>query len=60
MGAPHPVKGEVAWIFCVLSPGAEPSDELAGEVAGLAAAERLATRIGSELGCLEPPSTSLG
>jgi acetyl-CoA synthetase len=32
VGVPHPVKGEVAWIFCVLAPGFEASDELAGEV----------------------------
>jgi acetyl-CoA synthetase len=34
VGVPHPVKGEVAWIFCVLAPGFEASDELAGEVSG--------------------------
>jgi acetyl-CoA synthetase len=33
------VKGEVAWVFCVPSPGHEPSDELAAEVAERAAAE---------------------
>jgi acetyl-CoA synthetase len=33
VGIPHEVKGEVAWIFCVASPGHEPSDELAAEVA---------------------------
>ncbi|MBA3716735.1 MAG: AMP-binding protein [Actinobacteria bacterium] len=32
VGVPHAVKGEVAWIFCVLSPGFDPSDELAAEV----------------------------
>jgi acetyl-CoA synthetase len=32
VGVPHPVKGEVAWIFCVLAPGFEASNELAGEV----------------------------
>ena len=32
VGVPHAVKGEVAWIFCVLAPGFEASDELAGEV----------------------------
>jgi len=32
------VKGEVAWVFCVLAPGQEASDELAAEVAEQAAA----------------------
>jgi acetyl-CoA synthetase len=37
VGIPHEVKGEVAWVFCVLAPGHEPSDRLAGEVgAGVA------------------------
>jgi acetyl-CoA synthetase len=26
VGVPHPVKGETAWIFCVVSPGAEEDD----------------------------------
>jgi acetyl-CoA synthetase len=39
VGVPHEVKGEVAWIFCVLAPGAEEGDELAGEIADLAAEE---------------------
>jgi acetyl-CoA synthetase len=39
VGVPHPVKGEVAWIFCVAAPGAEVSEETAQEVAELAAAE---------------------
>jgi acetyl-CoA synthetase len=39
VGVPHEVKGEVAWIFCVPSPGHEPTDELAAEVAERAAAE---------------------
>jgi acetyl-CoA synthetase len=39
VGVPHDVKGEVAWVFCVLAPGHEPSDELAAEVGNLAAAE---------------------
>jgi len=39
VGVPHPVKGEVAWIFCVPSPGFKPSEELATEVAGLVAGE---------------------
>jgi acetyl-CoA synthetase len=39
VGVPHDVKGEVAWVFCALVPGAEPSEELAAELQGLAAAE---------------------
>jgi acetyl-CoA synthetase len=39
VGVPHDVKGEVAWVFCALVPGAAPSDELAAELRGLAAAE---------------------
>ncbi len=39
VGVPHEVKGEVAWIFCVASPGHEPSEDLAAEVAARAAAE---------------------
>src|SRR3954471_14479430 len=39
VGVPHEVKGETAWIFCVLVPGAEPSDELAAELRGVVAAE---------------------
>jgi acetyl-CoA synthetase len=32
IGVPHDVKGEVAWVYCVLVPGVEPSDELRAEV----------------------------
>jgi acetyl-CoA synthetase len=32
IGVPHEVKGEVAWIFCVLNPGHEPGEELAAKV----------------------------
>jgi acetyl-CoA synthetase len=32
IGVPHEVKGEVAWLFCVLKPGFEAGDSLAGEV----------------------------
>jgi acetyl-CoA synthetase len=39
IGVPHPVKGEVPWIFCCLLPGHEPSDELAAEVAAAVAGE---------------------
>jgi acetyl-CoA synthetase len=39
VGVPHEVKGEVAWVFCALVPGAEPSDELASELRALAGAE---------------------
>jgi acetyl-CoA synthetase len=39
VGVPHEVKGEVAWVFCALVPGVEPSEELAQELRGLAAAD---------------------
>ena len=39
IGVPHEVKGEVAWVFCALVPGAEPSRELADELRQLAAKE---------------------
>ncbi|HSC50962.1 MAG TPA: AMP-binding protein [Gaiellaceae bacterium] len=39
VGVPHQVKGEVAWVFVALVPGAEPSDELAAELRALAAHE---------------------
>jgi acetyl-CoA synthetase len=39
IGVPHEVKGEVAWLFCVLAPGAEDGDGLAHEVADAVAAE---------------------
>ena len=32
VGIPDEVKGEVAWLYCVLRPGFEPSDDLRGEV----------------------------
>jgi acetyl-CoA synthetase len=38
VGIPHDVKGEVPWVFCVLAPGIEGDDELAGELRGLSAA----------------------
>ena len=38
VGVPHEVKGEVAWVFCVLARGQEASDALAAEVAEQAAA----------------------
>jgi acetyl-CoA synthetase len=38
VGVPHEVKGEVAWVFCVLTPGREPSDELAAEIRDAAGA----------------------
>ena len=37
VGVPHEVKGEVAWIFCALVPGASPTDELAEELRRFAA-----------------------
>ena len=33
IGVPHEVKGEVAWIFCVVTPGTEADEALAAEVA---------------------------
>jgi len=39
VGVPHEVKGEVAWVFCALVPGVEPSEELAAELRALAASE---------------------
>ena len=40
IGVPHEVKGEVAWVFCVASPGVAADQELAHEV-GSAVAEAL-------------------
>jgi acetyl-CoA synthetase len=37
VGVPHEVKGEVAWVFCALVPGAQPSEQLAAELRALAA-----------------------
>jgi acetyl-CoA synthetase len=39
VGIPHEVKGEVAWVFCIPTPGAEAGDELAAEVGELVAGE---------------------
>jgi acetyl-CoA synthetase len=39
VGIPHDVKGEVAWMFCVLTPGYTQSDELAAAVANAVAGE---------------------
>jgi acetyl-CoA synthetase len=39
VGIPHDVKGEVAWVFCALVPGQEPSEELAAEVSDQIARE---------------------
>jgi acetyl-CoA synthetase len=39
VGVPHEVKGEVAWVFCVLAPGVEASNELAAEVGACVASE---------------------
>jgi acetyl-CoA synthetase len=39
VGVPHEIKGEVAWVFCVIKPGHEPADGLADEVAATAAEE---------------------
>jgi acetyl-CoA synthetase len=39
VGVPHELKGEVAWVFCVLKPGAEAEDGLAAAVSDRAARE---------------------
>jgi acetyl-CoA synthetase len=39
VGIPHEVKGEVAWVFCVLTPGIEGDESIAGEICGHVAAE---------------------
>jgi acetyl-CoA synthetase len=39
IGVPHDVKGEVAWIFCVLRPGVEPTPACALEVTNAVADE---------------------
>jgi acetyl-CoA synthetase len=39
VGVPHEIKGEVAWVFCVLRPATEPSSELEEEVAAAVAGE---------------------
>jgi acetyl-CoA synthetase len=39
VGVPHEVKGETAWIFCALVPGAVPSEELVLELRGLVTAD---------------------
>ncbi len=39
VGVPHEVKGEVAWIFCVLAPGRGASEVLARELAALVTAD---------------------
>jgi acetyl-CoA synthetase len=39
VGVPHEVKGEVAWVFCVLGPGFEASSELETEIGGAVAAQ---------------------
>jgi acetyl-CoA synthetase len=39
VGVPHEVKGEVAWVFCVLKPGHAGEDELGVQVADRAAQE---------------------
>jgi acetyl-CoA synthetase len=39
VGIPHDVKGEVAWVFCVLAPGKEGCESLALEVKSVIATE---------------------
>ena len=36
VGIPHPVKGEVAWLFCGLRPGAEPDADGVKAIVGAA------------------------
>jgi acetyl-CoA synthetase len=39
IGVPHDVKGEVAWLFCVLKPGHEPTPASAQEISEAVADE---------------------
>jgi acetyl-CoA synthetase len=39
VGVPHEVKGEVAWVFCVLAPGTAASDAVADEISARVAAD---------------------
>jgi acetyl-CoA synthetase len=39
IGVPHDVKGEVAWLFCVLKPGHEPTPASAQEISNAVADE---------------------
>jgi acetyl-CoA synthetase len=39
IGVPHAVKGEVAWIFCVLRPGADPTPACALEISNAVTGE---------------------
>src|SRR4029453_13827786 len=39
IGVPHDVKGEVAWIFCVLRPGADATPANALEISNAVAGE---------------------
>ena len=39
VGIPHDLKGEVAWVFCVLGPGFSASKSLAGEVSAAVGAD---------------------
>jgi acetyl-CoA synthetase len=39
IGVPHEVKGEVAWVYCALVPGVEPSRELAAELRAAVASD---------------------
>jgi acetyl-CoA synthetase len=39
VGIPHEVKGEVAWVFCVLVPGHDASEELARDVGAAVGAD---------------------
>jgi acetyl-CoA synthetase len=50
IGVPDEVKGEVVWVYCVLAPGEEPSEELRSEVRA---------RVAEELGKAFAPSRVL-
>jgi acetyl-CoA synthetase len=50
IGVPDKVKGEVVWVYCVLAPGEEPSEELRSEVRA---------RVAEELGKAFAPSRVL-
>ena len=47
IGVPHEVKGEVAWLFCVLAPGAEASARRGRERRRRTSSARRSRRIGS-------------
>src|SRR5690242_21533827 len=63
IGVPHEVKGEVIWVFCVPTPGADTpdTDELRGLVAaelGKAFSDRKSTRLNSSHMSSRMPSSA--